>query len=210
MDISAIGTNGVLGASNKTTTHGFSELGSEDFFGLMIAQLQAQDPLKPTDNQQLLAQLSSIREMEQSATLNKTLKSLAGEQRFGATAGLIGHYVGGTVTDRSGNEIEVKGVVTGVRFEADGDAILDLHDGSSLPASQVEQVTLVENLPPEILAQLGGAGGTGTTPTAKSILANQKAATTPVGAGFQELGRKLDIGSAVLESLLSQGVGIGI
>jgi flagellar basal-body rod modification protein FlgD len=208
MDISAIGTNGVLGASNKATTHGFSELGSEDFFGLMIAQLQAQDPLKPTDNQQLLAQLSSIREMEQSATLNKTLNSLAGEQRFGATAGLLGTYVGGTVKDSSGNDVEVQGVVTGVRFESDGDAILDLHNGKSLPASNVEQVTLVENLPPEILETLGDAAGT--TPPAKNIFANQKAATAPVGTGFQELGRRLDIGSSVLESLLSQGVGVGI
>ena len=103
----------------------------------------------------------------------------------------------------------MQGVVTGGRLEADGEAILDLHDGSSIPASEVEQVTLVENLPPEILAQLGGAGGTD-TPTAKSILANQKAAASPIGAGFQELGRKLDIGSVVLESLLSQGVGVAI
>ena len=62
----------------KTTTKNFNNLNSEDFFGLLIAQLQNQDPLKPTDNQTLLNQISSIRQMEQSSTLTKTAAGLEG------------------------------------------------------------------------------------------------------------------------------------
>jgi hypothetical protein len=139
----------------RTTTKSFNELSSEDFFGLLIAQLQSQDPLKPTDNQALLEQMSTIRQMEQSANLNKTLTQLSAEQRFGATAGLIGHYVAGSLRDSGGNNVSVEGLVIGVHFEPSGRAILELHNGALLPADKVTTVTLVENLPADLQQQLG-------------------------------------------------------
>lgn len=157
-------------AGQRATTKGYDDISSEDFFALMIAELQSQDPLNPKDNQQLLQQMSSIRQMEQSTRLTKTLEALAQEQRFGSTAGLIGHYIAGRVQDSAGNFTEIQGLVIGVRFEGNGNAILELHNGKSLPAASVEQVTLIENLPPDILAQLQaelgqtpGAGGNGGT-----------------------------------------------
>lgn len=168
---SLVGTPAVSGGRR------FDDLKSEDFFGLLIAQLQNQDPMKPTDNQQLLQQMSMIRQMEQSTTLNKSLEALAGEQRFGATSGLIGQYVAGTVTDSAGEEVTVQGLVLGVTFERDGAAVLQLHNGKSLPANKVDEVTVVENLPKALrdqlaaeLAQLNGNTGgtpppTGTPPT---------------------------------------------
>jgi len=147
-----IGTFSPTSAVQRTgpTSKGFKDLSSEDFFGLLIAQLRSQDPLKPTDNEQLLQQMSTIRQMEQSSTLNRTLNSLAGDQRFGATSSMIGKYVFGTVTDAGGNRREVQGLVVGVRFNRDGRAILDLHNGQSLPSPNVEEVTLLDNLPAEI------------------------------------------------------------
>jgi len=156
------GAGGILGRA--PTTRSFNDLKSEDFFALLIAQLQAQDPLKPADNQALLQQMSMIRQMEQSTTLNKSLGALAGEQRFAATAGLIGHYVGGTVTDVAGNSVGVQGVVVGVIYERDGSAVLQLHNGRNLPAEKVEQVTLLENLPPELLEQIERELGGGAAP----------------------------------------------
>jgi flagellar basal-body rod modification protein FlgD len=141
-------------ATREPTSRGFNDLSGEDFFALLIAELQSQDPLKPMDNQQFVEQMSSIRQMEQSTVLNDTLRALAAEQRFGATAGLIGHYVSGTVSNEAGTSYQVQGVVVGVRYESDGRAILELHDGRFLPADKVEQVTLVENLPAEILQEL--------------------------------------------------------
>ena len=165
---SLVGTPAVSGGRR------FDDLKSEDFFGLLIAQLQNQDPMKPTDNQQLLQQMSMIRQMEQSTNLNKSLDALAGEQRFGATAGLIGQYVAGHLTDSAGEEVTVQGLVLGVTFERDGSAVLQLHNGKSLPANKVDEVTVVENLPKALrdqlaaeLAQLNGnATPGGTTPPA--------------------------------------------
>jgi len=136
------------------TSVGFADLKPEDFFGLLIAELQSQDPLNPADNQQLLDQMASIRQMEQSTTLNATLQALASEQRFGATAGLIGQYVAGRVTNEAGDSFDVRGVVTGVQFNSKGEALLELHNGFVFPADKVEFVTLVENLPDELLEEL--------------------------------------------------------
>lgn len=146
-------TNTTVSEQNATT-RGFNDISSEDFFGMMIEELKSQDPLNPKDNQQLLQQMSNIRQMEQSATLTKTLQNLSDEQRFGTTAGLIGNYVLGTVKDSAGVPTDVDGLVVGVTYEGDGNAILNLHDGSKLPANAVREVTLVENLPPDILDQL--------------------------------------------------------
>lgn len=162
----------LVGSPSAPTTRRFEDLKSEDFFGLLIAELQNQDPLKPTDNQALLQQMSMIRQMEQSNTLNKSLEALAGEQRFGAVSGLIGQYVAGHLTDSAGQEVTVQGLVLGVTFNRDGSAVLQLHNGKQLPANQVDEVTMVENLPKSIRDQLaaeleqlnGGTPPGGTTP----------------------------------------------
>ncbi|MCB9851815.1 MAG: hypothetical protein H6819_01865 [Phycisphaerales bacterium] len=168
MDAAAISaqTNSVI-SEQRATTRGFNDISSEDFFGLMIEELRSQDPLNPKDNQQLLQQMSNIRQMEQSQTLTKTLQSLSEEQRFGTTAGLIGNYVLGTVKDSAGVPTDIDGLVIGVSYEGNGNAILNLHNGRKLPASDVREVTLVENLPPDILNKLEAelaAAAAGETP----------------------------------------------
>jgi len=205
-------------AAQRATTSGFDDLSSEDFFALLIAELQAQDPLDPKDNEQLLSQISSIRQMEQNATLTETLKALAGEQRFGATAGLIGNYIAGTVTDQAGLRTELQGVVIGVRFEGDGRAILELHNGHSLPAEKVEQITLVENLPTEILEQLEAelaAAGAGAAEegddTAAKLAKSLTARRDPtIGDAARRWGEGLDVVGGLLDSLFSPGIGVGV
>lgn len=153
METSAVGNNAVVSARQQTS-RGFQDMTSEDFFALLIAELKSQDPLDPMDNKALLDQMSSIRQMQQSSALNETLGALAAAQRFGSTASLIGHYVLGSVTNEAGESYQIEGVVVGVRYEGNGHAILELHNGKSLPAEDVDEITLVENLPPEILEQL--------------------------------------------------------
>ncbi len=211
MEAAAIGS--VASAAGETTGKRFQDLGNEDFFALLIAQLQSQDPLNPTDNQQLVAQMSQIRQIEQSVTLNDTLGTLASEQRFGATSGLIGHYVAGTLQDHNGAPVVVQGVVVGVRYEPDGRAILDLHDGSVLPADKVSQVTLVENLPPEVLEQIDGqsAGNPDSVDAPAVPDPNAARARAPDGAPppksvfgdfFRRLGQDVDTTSVILDSIL--------
>jgi len=217
METSAIGANGLtFSTAEKATTRGFNDLSSEDFFQLLIAELQSQDPMNPTDNQQLLQQLSTMRQMEDSAALNKTLELLAGEQRFGAVAALIGHYVSGTVTNDAGENYELQGLVIGVRFEGDGEAILELHNGHSLPASSVDQVTLVENLPPDILAQLQeelglNEEGEGDEGNAARAIKNAVQTHKPTaGDHVRAFAEQADAAASLLGTLLAPGISVGI
>ena len=207
MNTSAVGASSVL-TTQKATTRGFGDLGGQDFMSLMIAELQNQDPMNPTDNKELVAQMAGIRQMEQSSTLNETLQTLAAEQRFGSTTGLIGQYVAGTVTDSAGNGTEIQGLVIGVRYEK-GNAILQLHNGSELPAEKVEQITVVDNLPAdvqqqlqqELAAQAGTSGGDGGNSTTRLIRADAAPAPTKAGWAVRNLGRQADQTANLLDSL---------
>lgn len=160
MEVSAAANINTTLATQSATSLGFADFKSEDFLALMIQELKSQDPLDPQDTGQLLQQLSSIRQIEQSTLSNNTLESLAqalqafNSARFADPNSLIGSYIAGTVTGPTGETTELQGVVVGVRFEGNGETIFELHNGTSLPAERVEQITLVENLPPEILQQL--------------------------------------------------------
>lgn len=196
-----------LQATRRPTTKNFNDMQSDDFFGLMIAQLQNQDPLKPTDNQTLLNQLSSIRQMEQSSTLTKTLTLLAAEQRFGSASSLIGRFVAGSVRDGDGNTLIIKGVVTGVRFDNSGRAILQLNTGHDLPADMVDQVTQVQNLPPDVQQQIAADSAATTPSTGQRVIQPDTiklATTTPTYLPTTDDGL---VGGAI-RALFGSGVGV--
>ena len=58
------------GAGNQT-------LGQEDFLRLMTAQLQAQDPFKPLDNTQMVAQMAQFSSLAGISEVNDSLKAIA-------------------------------------------------------------------------------------------------------------------------------------
>lgn len=107
---------------------------------ILIAQLQQQDPMNPMSNEAMVTQMSAIRDMEMNYTLTQTLQKMTEEQRFSGAAGLIGKYVKGVVEDSAGNEEDKDGVVTSVRFESNGKAILELDNGEVLPLEDMTEV----------------------------------------------------------------------
>jgi len=129
-------------------------LGGDDFFKLMIAQLSNQDPLEPTSNQELLQQISSIRDIELSSTLVESLKSLTGQQRFGSAASLIGNYVTGRPDPNDPNAIQPQGTVVGVRFDQDGQPFLQLDSGLELSVEDGESVVPTETAARSFIGRL--------------------------------------------------------
>ncbi len=129
------------GITPPAARDGLGGISGEDFMKILIKQLQYQDPLKPMDNQQMVQQISTIRELEMNTRLGSKLEQLTDQQRFGAAAALIGKHVKGAVKDEDGNEFNLEGVVTSVRFTEKGEAILELDNGQSLPLAQLQEVT---------------------------------------------------------------------
>ncbi|MFQ5489160.1 MAG: flagellar hook assembly protein FlgD [Phycisphaerae bacterium] len=123
--------------SNNATAQA---LGGEDFFKLLIAQLSNQDPLDPTSNQELLQQISSIRDIELSTTLVESLQTLTGQQNYGAAASLIGRFVTGRGAGDETGAVASRGVVVGVRFDENGAPMLQLDQGGELSMADLESV----------------------------------------------------------------------
>jgi len=69
--------------------------------------------------------------------LSDSLRSLTGQQHFSSASGLIGQHVT-TNPDETG--ATVSGVVAGVRFAANGDAVLVLSNGVETPLDQVAEI----------------------------------------------------------------------
>lgn len=65
-------------------------LDMDTFLDLMIAQLQNQDPLNPLENDELLAQISQIREVGATDRLTETLESVLLGQNIASATNLIG------------------------------------------------------------------------------------------------------------------------
>jgi flagellar basal-body rod modification protein FlgD len=79
-----------------TQQAGKKELGKNEFLKLMIAQINNQDPLNPTQNEQFLAQLAQFSTLEGIQNLNESVGSMAAIMRGTAAteaAGLVGRAV---------------------------------------------------------------------------------------------------------------------
>lgn len=86
--------------------------GQEEFLRILLTQLTFQDPLKPLDNQEFMAQLAEFTSLDQTRQLNDRVDSLLTMQAAGQAIGLIGKNV--EVRTDAGSEI---GDVTAVTFQ---------------------------------------------------------------------------------------------
>ncbi len=81
----------ILPASANTDP--ISNMTSNDFLKLMIAEMQNQDPTSPMDNSQILQQLSQMQSINSSKQLSDTLQGVALGQSLLSSAALIGRNV---------------------------------------------------------------------------------------------------------------------
>lgn len=94
------GTNGT-GSSNASSPNSVSSLTSEQtFLQLLIAQIQNQDPLNPTDSIQFVGQLTQYSELEQLIGINQGVQTLTGAPP--PTSGTNGSSNNGTNSGTNG------------------------------------------------------------------------------------------------------------
>jgi flagellar basal-body rod modification protein FlgD len=94
MAISSIGAV----PSTQSTNVQATGIGQDDFLKILLTQLKFQDPLKPLDNQQFIAQMAQFASLEQTRQLNDRLDQLLSIQSSTQSIGLVGRTVQVTTT----------------------------------------------------------------------------------------------------------------
>ena len=87
-------------------------LGQDDFLKLMTTQLQNQDPFKPTDNTEMIAQMAQFSMVTGQTEMNESIKAISGqlsEFRIATAANMLGHSFFGT---RSSIALLKRGIAT--------------------------------------------------------------------------------------------------
>lgn len=122
------------GSTSSGSSDAFSNITSNDFLQMMIAQLQNQDPMNPMDDSQLLQQISQIRDIQASTELTSTLGNLTVGQNLASASALISKNV--TALDSSGNDIS--GIVQSVSMQ-NGQPQLVIN-GSNVSLSNIKSI----------------------------------------------------------------------
>ena len=87
-----------------------SQVSQNQFLQLMVKQLQSQDPLSPTDNGQMLAQLAQFSTLSGMEQLNTSFSDMLTLQEVTQGSSLIGKNVSYTKSDGSTSSGAVKSV----------------------------------------------------------------------------------------------------
>lgn len=121
------------------------ELDKEAFLQLLVAQMQYQDPLEPTDNTQYISQLASFSSLEQMQNMSASLSTMSTASDLQRATALLGTFV--TVDD---NGASVTGKVDTVEIK-DGQAYLSIN-GTSYPLSALKEAADSEYLEAGLLS----------------------------------------------------------
>ncbi|MBX9589533.1 MAG: flagellar hook assembly protein FlgD [Hyphomonadaceae bacterium] len=122
MDVSAV-TNKATSdpAASKSTDVNGASVDYNAFLKLLIAQMKNQDPTKPMDSAQFMAQLASFSNVEQGVKMNQKLDSLMTSLALSQADGVLGR----TVVSADG---KVSGKVAALNVITGG-AVAVLEDG---------------------------------------------------------------------------------
>ena len=127
---------------SSTSTAGTTQLKStqkslqtQDFMNLMLTQLQNQDPMNPTSNSELMAQMSQIGQLQANSQLQDLLTGMTAQNQLGAAGNMLGKIV----TGLDDSNAQVSGLVTSVRVE-NNKVFLELDSGKTLGLERVTSI----------------------------------------------------------------------
>jgi flagellar basal-body rod modification protein FlgD len=131
-------TIGAVGSTAATDSQ-VNSLGLQDFLNILLTQLTYQDPLKPMDNQQFMAQMAQFTALQQAQETNSKIDQLVASQSVSQSVGLLGRTV--DFVDASGTRT---GVVSALSFAAGTPALtVALANGQRVGDISLGQVAAV-------------------------------------------------------------------
>jgi len=132
----AISSTAAVGSSSLSQS---STIGIQDFLKILTSQLNNQDPLKPVDNQEFVAQIAQFATLEQSRQLNEKIDSLLTVQSSVQSLSLLGRTV-----DIDQNGFTVSGKVSALDVST-GNTLLTITTAtggvqSNISPSQIQNI----------------------------------------------------------------------
>ncbi len=95
-------------SATSSATASAPNLNLNDLLQVLLTELTNQDPLKPVDNTEFMAQIAQFTTLDATQQMNTNIQQLVGLQAITQSAGLIGRTVTATNSDGS----SVNGTVT--------------------------------------------------------------------------------------------------
>jgi flagellar basal-body rod modification protein FlgD len=108
MAVDAIGL-----VNNAASTPQAASIGQDDFMRIMLTQLKFQDPLKPVDNQQFVAQLAQFSALEINRQQSEKIDTLLTIQGANQAVALLGKSVQAGAAGASVGEVTAISFSTG-------------------------------------------------------------------------------------------------
>ena len=102
-----------VGANSTTTSTSKTAVDYQSFLKLLIAEMKNQDPTKPMDSTQYVAQLATFSQVEQSVQTNTKLDQIMSSSALSQADALIGR----SITSADG---KTTGTVASVRLASSG------------------------------------------------------------------------------------------
>ena len=121
MEVSTVIPNPPPAATQPSSDANTASIDYNAFLRLLIAQMKNQDPTKPMDSSQFMAQLASFSNVEQGIKMNQKLDSLMTSMALTQVDGVVGR----TIVSADGS---ISGMVAALRVVSGG-SVAVLEDG---------------------------------------------------------------------------------
>jgi flagellar basal-body rod modification protein FlgD len=125
MTIAALASAAAPKASGTTETKSKTAVDYESFLKLLVAEMKNQDPTKPMESTDFVAQLATFSQVEQSVQSNAKLDQILQSTALSQAGSLIGRQI--TSADGA-----TSGIISEVRIKSDG-VVAVLANGKEVP-----------------------------------------------------------------------------
>ncbi len=133
MEVSGAGGSSAAGSGQTPSRSVNQTLGKEDFLKLLVTQLRYQDPLKPMDDKEFIAQLAQFSGLEQ-------MQNMTRQSTMNYSMSLLGKHI----SARDGNGGEISGIATGMRKLDDGTVVVGIDRQGELVEVELDSIVSVQ------------------------------------------------------------------